>query len=57
MKIKLEALKILLDAYVEMNRMGACEVGEKSHALWHSTAFIKQQIREIVKLIKELEEF
>lgn len=57
MKSNLEALKLLLDAYVELNRMKACEIGEKSHALWYSTTFVKQQIREIVKSIKDLEEY
>lgn len=57
MKMKLEALKMLLEAYVEMNRMKACEIGEKSHALWYSTEFIKREIREITKLIRDLEEY
>jgi hypothetical protein len=57
MKNNLEALKILVDAYVEMNRMKACEQGEKSHALWHSTEFLKRQISQILKFIKETEDF
>jgi hypothetical protein len=57
MKTKLEALKLLLEAYVEMNRMKACEPGEKSHALWNSTEFVKRQISMIVKDINELEEY
>lgn len=57
MKTKLEALKILTEAYVEMVRMKACEPGEKSIALWHSTDFIKRQIKELVKDIRELEEY
>ena len=57
MKMKLEALKLLLDAYVEMNRMKSCEIGEKSHALWNSTEFIKREIRQITNLIRDLEEY
>ena len=45
----LAVLEALLKTYVEMNRMKSCETGEKSHALWHSTAFIQAQIRLIVK--------
>lgn len=48
----LEALKLLLETYVKMNNMAACETGQKSHALWHSTAFIQREIKEMTKLIK-----
>lgn len=57
MKTQLEALRLLLDAYVKMVSLVACEPGEKSHALWHSTNFIKEEIRKIIKNIKELEEY
>lgn len=49
-------LKVLVDGYVELNKINA-EPGEKSHAIWNSTDFIKRTIKDIVnseiKLRKE----
>ena len=57
MKTKLQALELLLKTYQELNRMKACEQGEKSHALWQSTDFIRKEIKDLVKSIKDLEEY
>lgn len=43
-----EALKILLDAFVQMQRLST-EPGDKSYRLWHSTQFLEREIRKILK--------
>lgn len=48
-----EALALLLSTFRELVRMKACETGEKSHALWHMTDFIKVEIRKILKRLEK----
>lgn len=43
-------LKHLLDAYVEINRMKACEPGEKSHMLAYSLRFLERRITGELKV-------
>jgi len=44
-------LQELLKAYVELNRIKACQPGEASHMIAHSIAFIQRQI--LAELKKE----
>lgn len=53
MESKLQVLQMLLDTYIEMNRMKAMEPGECSHMLAHHIEFIKRQIVTMLKEVRE----
>lgn len=50
-----ETLELLLKTYVEMVKIKSQSPGECSHMLAHHTEFIKRQINEFLKILKQRE--